>query len=114
MKLTNFIKKRGNLILITFFFFIFCILSINALHESYPDEFDNILGGKYILSGSLLYKDYFSHHGPVAYFLSAFILLFSNGSFVIFRILFAFCKNVLCHGNKSGRIQKSCYSTMDQ
>jgi len=90
MKLTNFIKKRGNLILITFFFFIFSILSINALHESYPDEFDNILGGKYILSGSLLYKDYFTHHGPVAYFLSAFILLFSNGSFVIFRILFAF------------------------
>ncbi|MGH7245738.1 MAG: hypothetical protein ACREGI_02270, partial [Candidatus Levyibacteriota bacterium] len=63
---------------------------LDALHESYPDEFDNLLGGKYILHGRLLYTGFFTHHGPVPYYLAAFLELFSRTSFVHFRIVYAF------------------------
>lgn len=89
IKLKRFFGNKENLFLFCFFLFILSILSVNALHESYPDEFDNILGGKYLLQRIPIYTGFFTHHGPLAYFISAFILLFSNGSFVSFRILFA-------------------------
>ena len=65
------------------------ILFTNTFHEKYPDEFDNILGGKFILQGVFPNTGFFTHHGPFAYFFSAFILLFSGVSFVKFRILLA-------------------------
>ena len=34
---------------------LFWILYTNTFHEEYPDEFDNILGGYYILHGKLPY-----------------------------------------------------------
>jgi hypothetical protein len=67
----------------------FAILYANTLHEEYPDEYDNILGGKFIVNGILPYTGFFSHHGPVAYFLSALIYLFSGNSFVKFRIIYS-------------------------
>lgn len=91
IKLKSFFRNNENLFLSVFFVLILALLLINALHESYPDEFDNILGGKYLLQGIPIYTGFFTHHGPVAYFLSAFILLFSNGSFVVFRLIFAVC-----------------------
>lgn len=69
-------------------FVIFTFL-VNALHESYPDEFDNILGGWYIIHGKLPYSGFFTHHGPVPYFIAALITLFGGQSFVRFRILYA-------------------------
>lgn len=69
---------------------ITCILFIiNAVHETYPDEFDNILGGWYILHGNLPYSGFFSHHGPFPYFLAAFIEIFSGQSFFRFRLVYA-------------------------
>ncbi len=59
------------------------------MHEDYPDEYDNILGGKFIAHGILPYSGFFSHHGPVAYFLSALIYLFSRSSFIKFRIFYS-------------------------
>ncbi len=70
-------------------FLLFCVLVVNSLHASYPDEFDNILGGKLILQGILPYRDFFSHHGVLGYFLSAPIILIGGVSFVHFRILTA-------------------------
>ena len=73
------------------FFFILCITAIfiaSVFHESYPDEFDNILGGRYILEGRMPFSGFFTHHGPVAYFIAAFIELFSGTSFVRFRFLY--------------------------
>ncbi len=61
---------------------------INAFHETYPDEFDNLLGGWYILHGVLPFSGFFSHHGPVAYFVSAFVQIFSGHSFVRFRVVY--------------------------
>lgn len=61
----------------------------NTLHESYPDEFDNILGGWRILHGHPLYSEFFTHHGPTAYFIAAIIEIFSGNSFVKFRIIYS-------------------------
>jgi hypothetical protein len=62
---------------------------MDTFHESYPDEFDNISGGWLILHGTLIYKSFFTHHGPVPYFLSSLVELFSGQSFVRFRIVYA-------------------------
>lgn len=74
---------------IIFFAFIFFIFFTNAVHESYPDEFDNILGGWYMLHGKLLYSGFFTHHNPIAYMLSAVVEVFSGQSFVRFRLVYA-------------------------
>ncbi|HSX40257.1 MAG TPA: hypothetical protein VLF68_01450 [Candidatus Saccharimonadales bacterium] len=70
-------------------FLLYAIFYGNTLHESYPDEFDNMLGGKLILHGSLPYIGFFSHHGPVSYFVGAIVYLFSGMSFVRFRIVYS-------------------------
>ncbi|MDE2025787.1 MAG: hypothetical protein KGJ07_04800 [Patescibacteria group bacterium] len=64
------------------------IFYLNAFHESYPDEWDNILGGWDILHGRLIYTGFFTHHGPAAYYLSSIVLLFSGHSFVRFRVVY--------------------------
>ena len=58
---------------------------MNSQYVAYPDEFVNILGGKFILEGKVPYRDFFDHHLPGAWMISAFLLLFSFGSFIKFR-----------------------------
>lgn len=65
---------------------LFSIFVTNAFHEKYPDEFDSIVGGRYITEGKLPYKDWFQHHQPGAYVMAAGILPFTGHSFVKFRI----------------------------
>lgn len=65
--------------------FIALIFITNSQYVAYPDEFVNILGGKFILEGKVPYRDFFDHHLPGAWYLSALLLLFSFGSFVKFR-----------------------------
>lgn len=74
---------------IVFFAFILFIFLTNTVHESYPDEFDDILGGWYLLHGSPLYSGFFTHHNPFAYILSAGIEIFSGRSFFQFRFVYA-------------------------
>jgi hypothetical protein len=69
--------------------FIALIFLINSQYVAYPDEFVNILGGKFILEGKVPYKDFFDHHLPGAWYLSALLLMFSFKSFVTFRFLWA-------------------------
>lgn len=80
---------RQNFAEIALFVSIIIINLINAIHTSYPDEFDNILGGWYILHGKRIYADFFSHHGPVPYVVASFLEIFSGQSFVHFRIMYA-------------------------
>ncbi|QQG40345.1 MAG: hypothetical protein HYV37_02125 [Candidatus Levyibacteriota bacterium] len=82
--------KRVSFWNVIIFGFIVFAFFVNALHESYPDEFDNILGGWYILQGRLPYIGFFTHHGPVPYFIASIVALFSGESFVRFRIFYAF------------------------
>lgn len=69
------------------FAFIALIFFTNSQYVSYPDEFVNLLGGQFILEGKVPYREFFDHHLPGAWYLSAFILLFSSGSFITFRFL---------------------------
>jgi hypothetical protein len=73
--------------------FVFAVLLFlfiaNAFHERYPDEFDSLVGGKYILQGRLPYRDWFQHHQPGAYVFAATLLPFAFGSFVRLRVLSA-------------------------
>lgn len=78
-----------HLIAIFLWLVIAAILFTNTFHEKYPDEFDNILGGQYLSEGQMLYRDYFTHHGPAPYFLAALLIPFSLGSFVFFRVAYA-------------------------
>jgi hypothetical protein len=95
-KIFHLLRQRNFYFTLSFLGIIFAVFMINGLHESYPDEFDNILGGWYLLHGNVLYNTYFTHHGPTAYFLAAFVEIFSGNSFVKFRMiysasLFAYC-----------------------
>lgn len=62
---------------------------INATYVNYPDEFVNMLGGKAILAGGLPYRDFFDHHMPFAWYLSALLLIPSGEDYVLFRTLWA-------------------------
>lgn len=76
--------------LYVFFAILLAIFFVNTFHEKYPDEFDSIVGGRYITELRIPYRDWFQHHQPGAYLLAAFLLPFSGISFVKFRVLLAF------------------------
>lgn len=89
-------KRHWKTILI--FACLFILFFLNAFHEKYPDEFDSIVGGRYIDMGLLQYRDWFQHHQPGAYVMAALILPFTGISFVKFRVGWAvaiFIINVL-------------------
>lgn len=74
MRLNNLIKQKVKWILKNKFLTLALSISlvlflVSAFHEDYPDEYDSILGGKYILEGRIPYKDWFQHHQPGAYVL---------------------------------------------
>ncbi len=77
---------RQNKIILTFFAIILFILLTNSLHEEYSDEFDSLVGGKYILQGKLIYRDWFQHHQPGAYMVAAGIVIVTGQSFFFFRL----------------------------
>lgn len=80
----DFVRKYWKTILI--FGLLLVIFVTNAFHEKYPDEFDSIVGGRYITEGRLPYRDWFQHHQPGAYVMAATILPFTGQSFVKFRV----------------------------
>lgn len=82
--------RSERLFFILFFVGIYLILFANSLHERYPDEFDNIIGGYLINHGVFPYTGFFSHHGPVSYFLAGILTPISSQSFVFFRFLTTF------------------------
>lgn len=88
-KVVNFIKDEKNIFLILFWGFIAFTFLANTLHESYPDEFDNILGGWNLLQGRMLYSGFFTHHGPIGYVIAAIIEIIGGRSFVHFRLIYA-------------------------
>lgn len=89
-----FVKKTikwvldNRLILILFGVFL-CVALVNAIHETFPDEYDNILGGYYINKGILPNIGFFTHHNIGAYFLASVNTIFTQQSFVLFRLFFA-------------------------
>lgn len=82
-----FLRRHWKTILI--FGVLLVIFLLNAFHEKYPDEFDSIVGGKYIDMGLFQFRDWFQHHQPGAYVMAAILLPFTGISFVRFRIAWA-------------------------
>ncbi len=80
----NVLKRYWKALLI--FSLLLTVFVTNAFHEKYPDEFDSIVGGRYITEGKLPYRDWFQHHQPGAYVMAAGILPFTGRSFVKFRV----------------------------
>ena len=63
------------------------IILANQVHFFFPDEFENIMGGRFIARGLLPYRDFFTHHNPFGYFFAYPLLLIGGVSFVRFRLL---------------------------
>lgn len=76
------------------------IAGTNAVHDEYPDEFDSIVGGKFIARLRLPYTGFFTHHNPGAYVLAAVIYLFSGASFVRFRFLYQLAMVIFLFGSQ--------------
>lgn len=79
------VLKRNRLLLIHLVILL-ALFIVPAFNRSFIDEWDNLLGGSLLLKGTTLYKDYFSHHGPVTYFIAAFLSIFSGSNIVLFKI----------------------------
>ncbi len=56
-------------------FGFFCLLVRNANMPALTDESDNMLGGLLIGNGQVIYRDFFSHHMPLPYYVSAWLRL---------------------------------------
>ena len=79
---------RNKWLVCLFVIFLFLTL-ISAVHETFPDEYDNILGGYYINKGILPNVGFFTHHNIGAYFIASISTFFTQQSFVLFRLFFA-------------------------
>lgn len=60
-----------------------------STYYSFSDETDNILGG-WLMSnhGEIVYRDFFSHHMPLPYFVSSIITFFTENNLNNFRLVF--------------------------
>lgn len=81
---------RKHWVILLIFASLLAILLTNTVHEEYPDEYDSLSGGRYIMMGRIPYRDWFQHHQPGAYLLGGIIYHFTGQSFVKFRIGLAF------------------------
>lgn len=87
------LKKISNLIRIYWLDICVIIIAASLFFSSIfylvaADDMDNFLGGKLILEGQFPYKDFFSHHAPGMYFLSALIYPFTEANAFTYRLLF--------------------------
>lgn len=70
-------------------FLILILLLAGASFGFFGDELDNLLGGKIIASGGALYVDYWSHHMPLVYQISAGMYAAGARSYLDFRLMWA-------------------------
>lgn len=88
------ISKR-NVFIIIFFIGVFLLALPYLNQNSWSDESDNLVGGKVVAEGGVIYKDYFSQHTPVLYYIVAIFMRigFSDvfGVRICFFALITFC-----------------------
>lgn len=68
---------------------ILILLLAGSLFNPFSDEPDNFLGGKLIARGEALYVDYWSHHAPLPYQVSAAFYAAGARTYLQFRLLYA-------------------------
>lgn len=75
---------------------IYNILTLTFANQMlFCDEADNLIGGKMVSSGFLMYKDFYSQHTPLMYYICAFINWFGVNSLVMYRIYFFFLMSLI-------------------
>ena len=70
---------------------VFIVLTISlsvSPTDAFSDEYDNLLGAKALIAGEVIYKDYFSHHMPLMYFIAAPFLLIHGENLIAVRVSF--------------------------
>jgi putative flippase GtrA len=61
----------------------------HSTYLAFQDEIDNILGGWLMAhQGQVVYRDFFSHHMPLGYFVSAVISFFVGNDINLFRFIY--------------------------
>lgn len=77
-------EAAGTACLYLFFMYLF---SRNNM-GTFTDECDNIRGGMLIAKGSVLYRDYYTQHTPLGYYLCGIFAFLGAGSIQQFRLLY--------------------------
>lgn len=72
--------------LLVWIFILSLLWSAFAFKGTFNDEHDNWLGGQLIIAGKVPYRDFFSHHAPLTYYMSAFWQLIGFSSPVWIRL----------------------------
>lgn len=68
---------------------ILVIFAINAPYYNFTDENDNLLGAQLIAQDHLvIYKDYFSHHMPLTYFVGTPLFMLLGDNLIAIKITF--------------------------
>ncbi|MGF6991095.1 hypothetical protein M2145_002457 [Lachnospiraceae bacterium PF1-21] len=68
------IKTKRNLFIFVFFIGVFLLALPYLNQNSWSDESDNLVGGKVVAEGGVIYKDYFSQHTPLLYYIVAIFM----------------------------------------
>lgn len=81
-----FAQHWKSIIIYSVFYLLFMVQNT---YFGFSDEYDNILGG-WLMSnhGEIIYRDFFSHHMPLPYFISAIITFFTENNLNLFRFSF--------------------------
>ena len=74
----------------TYFSTFMLISLIYSVQPTFVDELDNMVNGKFIAVGKIPYKDFFSQHTPLAYYISGFGHIIGANSVFLQRI-FVYC-----------------------
>lgn len=65
------------------------IFAVNAPYFNFTDENDNLLGAQLIVEeGAVIYKDYFSHHMPLTYFVAAPLMALFDANLIAVKVVF--------------------------
>ena len=71
------------------------IFAFNGPYHSFTDEDDNLLGAQFIAKNNgVIYKDYFSHHMPLTYFIVAPLFVYFDTDLVAIKVAFGILMSV--------------------
>lgn len=77
-------NRRLLLQIFSLFLFVLC-----SFIQPFDDEFEVMIGGRYLLNGLSIYSDYFSHHLFLPYYLSALLEWLSGHQHFVMRMIWS-------------------------
>lgn len=95
---------------------IYNILTLTFAKQTlFSDEADNLIGGKMVSKGFLIYKDFYSQHTPLMYYICGVISWLGVNSIVYYRISFFFLMSLIWifiyirYGKHFGKLTMALY-----